>query len=78
MQTTILVVEDEKKLADILADYLRQADYRVDCLYRGDGVLQHITEHPPAAVLLDLMLPGVDGISLCRDIRQHSSVPILS
>lgn len=75
--TIILIVEDEPKLASLLADYLRQAEYEAHIVDDGNRVIDTIKTLQPAAVLLDLMLPGRDGISLCRDIRTFSQVPIL-
>ncbi|MFT3928903.1 MAG: response regulator [Spongiibacteraceae bacterium] len=74
---TILIVEDEPKLASLLADYLRQAEFEPHIVDDGNRVIDTIKTLQPAAVLLDLMLPGRDGISLCRDIRTFSQVPIL-
>ncbi len=73
----ILIVEDEEKLASLLEDYLRQAGYDCDVLHRGDQVLDWLRFNAPEAILLDLMLPGEDGLSLCRQIRGRSDVPIL-
>lgn len=74
---SILVVEDEPKLASLLADYLRQAQFEPHWINDGNQVIDAIKSLQPAAVLLDLMLPGRDGISLCREVRTFSQVPIL-
>lgn len=74
---TILIVEDEPKLASLLADYLRQSEFTPKIVDNGNLVIDAVKTLQPAAVLLDLMLPGRDGISLCRDIRSFSQVPIL-
>ena len=73
----IWVVEDEPKIADLLRDYLVQAGYRVTCLDRGDRVLEEIRREIPALILLDLMLPGMDGVSVCREVRKTSNVPVI-
>jgi len=73
----IWVVEDEPKIADLLRDYLVQAGYRVTCLDRGDRVLEEIRREVPALILLDLMLPGMDGVSVCREVRKTSNVPVI-
>lgn len=73
----VLVVEDEPKIAALLRDYLAAAGYRVSLLARGDGAVAWIREQAPDAVLLDLMLPGEDGLSVCRGVRAFSTVPIL-
>lgn len=74
---TILVVEDEQKLALLLQDYLEAAGYRVHCLFRGDEVLSWLEVQKADLIILDLMLPGRDGIDLCREIRRSSGVPII-
>jgi two-component system, OmpR family, response regulator BaeR len=73
----VLVVEDEAKLASLLKDYLQASSYRVSVLAEGGGATLWVREHAPDAILLDLMLPGVDGLTLCREIRAFSQVPII-
>ncbi len=73
----ILIVEDEQKLAALLIDYLAQESLQCECLYTGVGVTEHVQNNPPDLVLLDLMLPGKDGMQICREIRAFSSVPIM-
>lgn len=73
----ILIVEDEVRLADLLADYLRAAGYAVSCLHAGTDAVARIREQAPDLVLLDLMLPGKDGMQICREVRSRSSVPII-
>ena len=73
----ILIVEDEKKIADLLKDYLCQSDFKVSCLTRGDEALEKISSIAPALLLLDIMLPGADGISVCREVRKSSDIPII-
>lgn len=73
----VLIVEDEPKLASLLADYLRQAGYTPHTVGDGNVVIDAVKALQPAALLLDLMLPGKDGITLCREIRAFSNVPIL-
>jgi len=72
-----MIVEDEPELAAVIADYARAAAY-VPTVF-GDGVaaLAAIRSEPPALVVLDLMLPGLDGLSLCRAVRAFSDVPIV-
>jgi two-component system, OmpR family, response regulator BaeR len=77
MTNRILIVEDEPKLASLLADYLHQAEFEAHCIGDGTQVIEAIKKLDPAAILLDIMLPGRDGISLCKDIRTFSNVPIL-
>ena len=73
----ILIVEDEPKIAAVLRDYLAAAGYRVSTLDTGAGAVAWVREHVPDAVLLDLMLPGEDGLTICRGIRAFSTVPVL-
>ena len=73
----VLVVEDEPKLAALLADYLRAAGHEVECVGDGHDALQAWTERRHDLVLLDLMLPGLDGLSLCRQLRALTDVPIV-
>ncbi len=73
----ILVVEDEVKIAEILKDYLIGAGYRVFCLQNGDIVVPRVKQSPPCLILLDLMIPGKDGMEVCREIRRFSNVPII-
>ncbi len=69
MTARILVVEDEARIATVLRDYLTAAGYEVELAERGDHAWDRIREAAPDLVLLDLMLPGLDGIELCRRIR---------
>ncbi|MEZ5596563.1 MAG: response regulator [Pseudomonadales bacterium] len=77
MQPRILIVDDEPKIADVLRDYCRKEQYAVEVLYSGDGVVEAIRRAPPSLVVLDLMLPGKDGLSICREVRGFSTVPIV-
>jgi two-component system response regulator BaeR len=74
---TILIVEDEERLAALLADYLKAAGFGVFRIGEGSAVADWVRTHAPALVLLDLMLPGRDGLSVCREIRAFSNVPII-
>jgi two-component system response regulator BaeR len=73
----ILVVEDEPRLARLVGDYLRVAGYAARLIDNGLDVLPAVQAEPPALILLDLMLPGRDGLSICRALRRDSSVPII-
>jgi len=77
MRGKILVVEDEPKLANLLRDYLEQAGYEPHCLGDGREVVPWVREQAPDLVLLDLMLPGKDGMEILREIRSFSGIPIL-
>jgi two-component system, OmpR family, response regulator BaeR len=73
----ILIVEDEAKIANLLKDYLDRAGYRTALLDRGDAVIPFVKEKPVDLVLLDIMLPGLDGMEVCKGIRRFSSVPVI-
>jgi two-component system response regulator BaeR len=77
MIDTILIVEDEPKLSKLLSNYLRQAGYEPECLENGLDVLPRVREKTPSLILLDLMLPGMNGIDICKGIRSFSAVPII-
>lgn len=73
----ILIVEDEPKLADILSDYLTTAHFRVSILHEGTNVTSFVRSETPDLVLLDLMLPDKDGLTICRELRTFSQIPII-
>jgi two-component system response regulator BaeR len=74
---TVLVVEDEPKLADLVIRYLQAAGYATRHVDDGRRVVADVRESPPDLILLDLMLPGRDGIDICRELRAGSDVPIV-
>ena len=74
---SILVVEDERSIASFVALYLRNAGYSVQTVATGGEALSRAAADPPSLIVLDLMLPDVDGIEVCRRIRSTSDVPIL-
>jgi DNA-binding response OmpR family regulator len=73
----ILVVEDELRTREILALYLGEAGYDVQSVHDGRSALDAVDERPPQLIVLDLMLPGMDGWEVCRRIRQTSDLPII-
>lgn len=77
MKKHILVVEDDKVVSEILRENLEQNDFAVSQLFRGDEVAPAVRKTQPDLILLDVMLPGEDGLSVCRNIRSFSNVPIL-
>jgi len=77
MNETVLIVEDEQKLATLLEEYLRHAEFSTCFLKDGEAVVPWVREHAPDLILLDLMLPGRNGLDICRDIRSFSNVPII-
>jgi two-component system, OmpR family, response regulator MprA len=77
MSETILVVEDDRRIRDLLRRGLIFEGYAVDTAEDGETALRAAREKEPDAVILDLMLPGMDGLEVCRRLRNASSVPIL-
>ncbi|MDA3902262.1 MAG: response regulator [Desulfuromusa sp.] len=77
MKEKILIVEDEKRLAELHRDYLQQSGYTTEWLEDGLKVIPWVKEHAPVLILLDLMLPGKDGLEICKEIRSFSNVPII-
>jgi len=79
MQTTrhILLVEDEDNIAEIQQAYLERENYRVTRANSGEQAIQLFSRQLYSLVILDLMLPGIDGLGVCRNIRKHSDVPII-
>ncbi|MEI6068958.1 MAG: response regulator, partial [Methylococcaceae bacterium] len=73
----ILIVEDELKLARLQVDYLHNSGFDTNCLSNGLEVLPWLKANPTDLILLDLMLPGRDGLDICREIRSFSAVPII-
>ncbi|WP_298934091.1 response regulator [uncultured Ramlibacter sp.] len=73
----IFVVEDEADIASVLVDYLRAAGYTPQHFADGELALQAALAQPPALVLLDLMLPGRDGLSVLRALRERGSLPVV-
>ncbi len=73
----ILVVEDEPSIAEVVSLYLQRAGYQVEAVRDGRRAMQSMESHPPDLVVMDLMLPGMDGLSLTRWLRGRSDVPII-
>ena len=75
--TDILIVEDNKELADLLCDFLRAENYTVSVAETGEKALSLYEKYGARLVVLDIMLPGMDGFAVCRKIREESNTPIL-
>lgn len=73
----ILVVEDEVKIAALLDDYLRSANFTTTLLHHGNQVIPFVKKSPPDLMLLDIMLPGTDGLEICRSLRKFSDIPVI-
>ncbi len=74
---TILLVEDDTSLAQWVAEYLTEQGYTTHVCHRGDEVISQVKNLNPNIVLLDIMLPGQDGISVCRELRSFYTAPII-
>ena len=77
MAKKILVIDDEPKIVEICRDYLKAAGYEVTSAEDGLRGLAAIRRERPDLIVLDLMLPGIDGLELCRQLRRESSVPVI-
>ena len=75
--TTVLVVEDEVNIANVVRIALERDGYRVIAVRTGEEALAELPRHPIALVILDLGLPGMDGLEVCRRVRAGSSLPII-
>jgi len=73
----VMLVEDDARLAELVTEYLSGYEFAVELVTRGDAALERFKELTPDVVILDLMLPGLDGMVVCRQIRDQSDVPIL-
>lgn len=73
----ILIVEDEREIAEVLRDYMINEGYGATVMDNGHGVVSHVKKCEPSLILLDLMLPGKDGKTICQEIRGFSKVPII-
>lgn len=76
-QKSILIVEDEPKLAEVLQEYLQQSGFKVAWLANGLDVVAWVREQQPDLIILDLMLPGKDGLQIFRELRQFTETPII-
>ena len=73
----IMIVDDDAMLADVVARYLLRDGHRVECVSDGYTALRRVAEDPPDLVVLDLMLPGIDGLEVCHRLRARSQVPVV-
>jgi DNA-binding response OmpR family regulator len=77
MAKKILVIDDEPKIVEICRDYLKAGGYDVVSAADGPNGLSAIRREKPDLIVLDLMLPGMDGLDLCRQLRRESNVPVI-
>ncbi|MBN3816193.1 response regulator [Paraburkholderia sp. Se-20369] len=76
-KSRVLLIEDDERLAQLIRDYLDRHAFAVTVVSRGDLAVAAVHQHRPALVVLDLMLPNLDGVEVCRRIRAFSDVPVL-
>ncbi len=77
MAKTILVIDDDEKLNDLLAGYLQNFGFQVSTVIHPQDGLDMVKKNPPDMIILDIMLPDMDGFEVCREIRKTHSIPIL-
>ena len=77
MRHKILIVEDEIKIANVLVEFLQPAGFAVECCHDGAEALDHFESFAPDLIVLDLMLPNVDGLTIAQQVRANSRVPII-
>ncbi len=77
MSNRILFVEDDPELAELIGGFLRSFEFTVEVMQEGTGVVDSVRANPPALVLLDIMLPGKDGLTVCRELREFHTGPII-
>lgn len=73
----ILIVDDDENIAELISLYLTKECFDTKIVYNGEDALTAFDTYQPNLVLLDLMLPGIDGYQVCREIRAHSSTPVI-
>jgi two-component system response regulator BaeR len=76
-ENRVLIVEDEPKLASLLSDYLQSSGYKTETIMDGLQVIPALKQNMPSLMLLDVMLPGKDGMEICKEVRRFSEIPII-
>jgi len=71
------VVDDDPTVADVVGRYLIRDGHTVECVHDGYEALRRVAEQPPDLVVLDLMLPGIDGLEVCRRLRERWPIPVV-
>lgn len=77
MEKKIAIIDDEKPIADILQFHFQKEGFSAECAYNGQEALELVENMQPDMVLLDVMLPGRDGMEICRKIRKKYEIPII-
>ena len=75
--TSVLVVDDDITVADVVRRYLERAGHHVTLVENVEQALRHVADTPPDLVVLDVMLPGIDGLEVCRRLRRDSAIPVI-
>lgn len=73
----ILIVDDDENIAELISLYMTKECFETKIVYDGESALQEVSSFAPDLILLDLMLPGIDGYQVCREVRQKSQTPII-
>ncbi|EOD00216.1 response regulator transcription factor [Caldisalinibacter kiritimatiensis] len=73
----IFVVDDEKNIRDLIQKYLQKEGYKVTLFEHGNNLISEINRLKPDLIVLDIMMPGIDGLELCKEIRKKSDIPII-
>lgn len=73
----ILIVDDDENIAELISLYLTKECFETSIVYDGESALESVKTFEPNLILLDLMLPGIDGYQVCREVRASSSIPII-
>lgn len=76
-QTRILVVDDDRNIVDLVRIYMQKEGFTVSMAFDGEEALRQFMANPPHLVILDVMLPGLDGYQVCREIRRVSAIPVI-
>lgn len=76
-KTKVLIVDDDVNICELIRLYLEKEDYEVKAVYNGKAGIAAFSEFTPSIVILDIMLPGIDGWQVCREIRKTSNIPII-
>lgn len=77
MGNHILIIDDDTELCELLSDFLQLEGFKVDAIHDGNDALDSITREPPDAVVLDIMLPGMQGLEVLRQLRANSRLPVI-
>lgn len=73
----ILIVDDDENIAELISLYLTKECFETKIVYDGESSLDNLSTFKPNLILLDLMLPGIDGYQVCREIRKNNNTPII-